>query len=68
MKKILIIGAMIVGSGIFAGCGGSGVNETGATESSVESSAEVSKLTITLNGDELGEYGKKVTYNRGTEF
>ena len=43
MKKILIIGAMIVGSGIFAGCGGSGVNETGATESSVESSAEVSK-------------------------
>ncbi len=67
MRKILGIGAIALSCIALVGCGGSSANETSATESSVESITGENKLTITINGNELGEYGKKITYNKGKD-
>lgn len=67
MRKRLGIGAIALSCIALVGCGGSSANETSATESSVESITGENKLTITINGNELGEYGKKITYNKGKD-
>lgn len=67
MRKILGIGAIALSCIALVGCGGSNTNETSATESSVESITGENKLTITIKGNELGEYGKKITYNKGKD-